>query len=159
MATCAVSVFTLSSPILLWISINQYQMFIVLTFVGVYIPEFVLEFIYGMSFTVFSFDFVPVWKAPVLQHIYDYFEKDQKFLELEEIGAQSGSAIVNHFNLIAGYFLLVVFHVIFYASCRKYIHNDSDTRWSKSVKALHRRLTFGTYIRFIMESVLFLSLS
>jgi hypothetical protein len=103
------SIAALSTPMLMWSTINVYQLFLLLTIVGVTIPDKILAYIYGMEFTAMSFSFVSLWNVPGLSHLHDYFFKQQNNENLEELGVITRSTIINHFNLLV---LLVIFTLL-----------------------------------------------
>jgi hypothetical protein len=68
------SVITMSSPQLTWSTINQYQLLMLITIIGAYIPDNVLTYLHGMELRTLTSSFIPFEKIPVLKQYYDFFK-------------------------------------------------------------------------------------
>jgi hypothetical protein len=103
---------SMSSPQGSWSMINQFQIFILLPMLGAYMPFEVINFITGMGFTLFSFDFIPYKEIPGIKHTIQFLDYDQTDEYLDEVGIESGSSLINHISLILIFGLIGIAHVI-----------------------------------------------
>lgn len=99
-ATAGVSMMNLSSPTALWAMANQLQLFMLLILTGVYLPVDVIEYITANKFMSFSMDFLPVDNLVFVKIPTGWFESDQDWNILGNIGISSGSTFNNNFNWI-----------------------------------------------------------
>jgi ABC-type sugar transport system permease subunit len=86
---------------------NQFQLYILLPMIGAYIPDKVIEFITGMSFTLVSFSFIPIVNIPLIKDAIDLLSYTQRNSYYNDIGMGSGSAIANNVFLILVILFLV----------------------------------------------------
>lgn len=94
------AVATMSSPQGAFSMVNQFQLLILLPMLGTYIPNDIIQLLTGMSFTIFSFSFIPFGDIPFIEVILHAFEYDQDDFYFTDIGLRSGSCFVNHISLI-----------------------------------------------------------
>ena len=115
------SFLSFSSPIGIWLIINQFQLFYLLLFIGVFIPKDIKDFILGMEFMSFSLNFIPFNKLPFVEYVVKLIDSEQTDSNLKDIGAQSRSAFINNFGLIIFMLLLLILHLIYllvYSLCK-----------------------------------------
>lgn len=63
-STAATSMVMQSSPQGMWSMFNQMQFYILIPLVPNSVPDEIMEFLEGYSFTLFNFDFMPSDKIP-----------------------------------------------------------------------------------------------
>jgi hypothetical protein len=112
MAGALVSVLRLSSPQSFYFIVNQLQLLMLLPLTGAFIPKDIIDFLVGMSFSNFNFDFISVDKIPIFSHISEKLGHDHDNEYLKDIGVESGSTLVNNLSLIFIYILLAFCHLL-----------------------------------------------
>ena len=91
---------------------NSIQLILLLPLIGTYMPFDVLSFIIGMDFSMFSInifdihleDFIPKWT-----YLLDFEQKD---LYLSLIGLESGSSILNVFDIFQSFIFVPIIHAL-----------------------------------------------
>ena len=86
------------SPSGLWIMINGYQALMLLLLTGAYFPKPLTDYLSGLNFTLFSFNFVPVLSLPYNKEAKSWIDYDVDNDYLKTIGLNSGSTLINNFN-------------------------------------------------------------
>jgi len=75
---------------------NQFQLFILLPLIPEHFPEKLINYILGLDFAMFSFDFIPHEDIPFFETLTSWIEFPQSDGYLNEIGMNSGSAFINY---------------------------------------------------------------
>jgi len=75
---------------------NQFQLFILLPLIPEHFPEKVANYILGLDFAMFSFDFIPHKDIPFFETLTSWIEFPQSDGYLNEIGMNSGSTFINY---------------------------------------------------------------
>jgi hypothetical protein len=102
---------TMASPQGTFSMLNLFQLYILLPMIGPYIPPRVVDFITGMSFTMFSFSFIPFEKVPLITTIFNFIDYDQSDDYFDNIGLTSGSAFLNHIALLIIIGVMILYHL------------------------------------------------
>lgn len=66
-------------------------MYVLLPLIGNYMPLKVIDFILGMDFILFSFNFIPIQDIPVFHEIFILIDYAQESEYLKKAGFESGS--------------------------------------------------------------------
>ena len=109
--TAAVGIFSIwkiSSPQGLWISMNQFQMILLLLLTKCYIPKSITNYLTGLKATTWSFNFIPFKDIPGLNKLVSYFDFPLSNSSLDDFGVFSGSTFANNFSLICIFILISV---------------------------------------------------
>ena len=151
------SLFNESSPNLIWILVNLYQMLLLVPLIGAFVHKDVVDFIKGIDFSSLSFGFINSGSWSIFYNIYSFFEWKETNSYLNDIELRYWSTILNVLasNLIDG--CLAWIHLCFVLLnlwCRSY------QNWFQrfELKILYI-FTFSIYIRKILESYLLFSIS
>ena len=72
----------MSSPVSIWMILNQMQLLILLTLLKCGLPKDVVDYILGNKFALFSFDMLPAKDMTHSGYIMDRFEMTQVHEEL-----------------------------------------------------------------------------
>lgn len=99
-ASVGSAVMALSSPQGAFSIINQFQMTLLIPMIDDYLPADVEKFILGMSFTLFSLDFIPIENIPIVAEIREALDYDQDNSYMKDLGMKSGSAFINQLKLL-----------------------------------------------------------
>ena len=91
-STISTAMFGLSSLQSLWAIINIVQLTMLLPLTLAFIPDIVIQYLIGMSFVNFNFDFIPLRDIPIIVDMN--FEINTGFIS--EMGLRSASTFVNH---------------------------------------------------------------
>lgn len=110
----------------LWSMINQFQFYILIPMVGAFIPYQLLEFLEGLDFTLFNFDFIPVSNKGTFGGFLEYFECDEEDDYLVSIGIESACALVNNVKIILMIALFILIHIFVFLLFKKYKDNDRN---------------------------------
>ena len=111
-ATAVVGIFSIwkiSTPQGLWISMNQFQMILLLLLTKCNIPKRIENYLNGLKATTWSFNFIPFKDIPGLNKLVSYFDFPLSNSSLDEFGVFSGSTFANNFALI---WILILISVI-----------------------------------------------
>ena len=108
----AISILNKVSPIGIWSIINLFQMLMLLTLTGAFIPQMVRQYLIGMDFVLLSFNFIPLIKVPPFSDAYSMMKFKQQNKDLIDIGIEYGSAIINNIQLCAILIILIAFHML-----------------------------------------------
>ena len=103
------SIWNISSPQGLWISMNQFQMILLLLLTKCSIPKPIANYLTGLKATTWSFNFIPFKDIPGLNKLVSYFDFKLSNNSLDYFGVLSGSTFVNNFALIC---ILILISVI-----------------------------------------------
>ena len=153
---------TLSS---LWLLVHQTQVFFFILISNAFIPEDVINVITGVKIALFPFIYLPLDKIEYNNQGVQIFEFGLKNIHLKSLNISSDSTIYNSFNMIVTIIALLIIHPPVLLANR-WISNINNGRWSWLVKIagilvnkVFVILTFGIYIRIILESNQYLLIS
>ena len=154
---------SMSTPQGAWSLVNQFQIFLLMPLTDAYFPPEIIAFLTGLDFSLFSFSFLPIkiiFGVEAILDLFDYSQSDDYYVDM---GFNSGSAFVNHFNLLVVFITISILHLIYYPIYRKVKKWKPKGKVSKIVikmwMFLIEILTFDIYIRLMIEAYLFLTLS
>ncbi|CAI2379909.1 unnamed protein product [Moneuplotes crassus] len=139
--------------------VNSFQLLILLPLIPQYFSEKVINFLSGMSFTMFSFDFIDLNEIPFVEYLTSWISLPQTDDYLDTLGLGSGSSIINFLPLIIVLLLLGAAHTLLAIA---YGFNKKKKKRSKVRKVLTKffvYFTFNIYIRNFIEGFLFVLLS
>ena len=153
------SIFRITSLQGVFSVINQFQLFILLPMIGAYFPPKIIDLITGMNFSLFSFSFIPIKQIPFVNQVIRELDYDQGVDYYDEIGLTSGSALMNHLELLIFIIVIILLHVAmlpcYFASRRL-----STSNWvRRSLTATYNTMTLSAYVRILIQSFLFVSIS
>ena len=164
--TTTLSAFTNSSLASLWSMINQLQLFLLLLLTGVYFPKDVIDVIIGSKFALFTLNLIPFSSFSFSTNIINKIYLSQSFSMLERIGFDSGSSFVNNYGMIFSFVLCLIFHLFVFIIIKLLAKKNIWKGWTKTHKTfswifikIYNFLTFGYYIRVILESFQYLLIS
>ena len=150
----------------LWAIINQLQLFLLLILTRVYLPLDVINFIIGSKIAMFPYDYIPFKKSSYSGSINDLFDSEQNDEILSKIGLDSASSFVNNYSLFSSLLSTALFHLSVIVANILLNKWEVKGKWAKPFKTLRwltqkvfMILTFGYYIRTVIESYQFLLVS
>mmetsp|Transcript_14078 Transcript_14078/g.16314 ORF Transcript_14078/g.16314 Transcript_14078/m.16314 type:complete len:178 (-) Transcript_14078:142-675(-) len=137
---------------MVWVITNQLRLFLFFILSGAYLPEKVFEFVkIGQMFT-FNFSFLPTLELPGVKQALSKVDFPQTNTNMEAIGVEYGSVIMNNFDLVFTVVLTAIFHLLF-RLVEKCVVRRTKNQWVQSkVVRLIQGLEFGTYIRMFLEA-------
>ena len=139
--------------------INFVQLIIIIPLIGAYLSPNVLDFIKRMNIWLFSFKIISTSTLDAINPMkYLNFNQDNSYLQ--SISLNSGSSSINIFYIIGASLLFPFAHAIIFI-CNKCIQNKfSENKCTHVlIRKLYRTMTFGWYIKFILEIYVFLLLA
>ena len=108
-----ISVLSLSSPSGIWTVISIYQVLMLLLLTGAYFPKLITDFMSGLSFTMFSFNFVPVLNLSIMKKVSNWLDYNLDDDYLKTIGMKSGSTFINNFNTFLILSFIIILNIVF----------------------------------------------
>ena len=145
------------SPSGLWIMINGYQALMLLLLTGAYFPKTLTDFLSGLNFTLFSFNFVPVLSLPYGKEAKSWIDYDVDNNYLKTIGLSSGSTLINNFNTCLIFILIISIHLVFGVFYRCLFPKlNGYPKLIRIANWVFKLLTLNIYIRMKVESNQFL---
>ena len=107
-----VSILNVSSPVSMWFIINQFQMLMLLLLTRAYMPKRVRQYLTDMNAVLFNFNFIPVYRIPMIYDFYLYIKFDHNYDDLKDIGVESGSTVVNNISTVIILILFTIIHIV-----------------------------------------------
>ena len=105
------SIIKFTSPVGMWAIINVFQMLMLLILTGAFIPETVREYLLGMDFTLFSFNFIPFIKIPGLSNLYSWMGFEQYNTDLNDIGVEYSNSFINNMSFLFTLLIFIAVHI------------------------------------------------
>ena len=143
----------------LWALINQYQLYLLLIYMQTYMPSDLQYYLIEFELFSIDFSFLDLFDIPVIEKKTFELHYDQEDTAFGENGFESGSFLINHWNMFKALLVVFIFNLIFIAvyyistkfrkgaKCRKVID------WFKDFFYL------ATYIRVVIEAATFAFMS
>ena len=163
--TAASSMMNSSSLTSLWSMINQVQMFFMLLLTRSFIPHEIEVTITGQGFAINPSDYIPFKSIGSSERYIDKFKFDLSNSQLETFGIESDSSFYNVYPTISSLLTGVAIHIFLY-TLSKIVFKWRSNRWPWFIKFLKwiinkilNILTFGFYIRTLLETNQFLLIS
>jgi len=94
--------------------INNFQFYHLLPMIRGFIPKRIVKLITSVSFSLFSFIFLSIPKRSEMKSIVNYFDFEQEDKYYYSMGLKSGSAFVNHLNIMAIFIMIAIIHSLFF---------------------------------------------
>ena len=141
-------------------------MIVLIIVTQIYLPNNVVNTIIGNKIMINPFQYISLNFLSFYDNLFKWLDSTQTNNGLSEIGLDSGSAIINSLSLIVILTLRVIVHLLAYVVSliiSKW-NNREGLNWVQKViiylvmKTLSA-MTFGYYIRTMIESILILSMS
>ena len=154
------SMFSLSSPQGLWISLNQLQLILLLLLTGAYFPQKVIDYLESLKFALMSFTFIKFEDLLMFKDVIGYMTFDLKTPDLKHFDINSGCTFHNSFSFTCIIVLIMMLHLVVLSvnywiiECCK-----TDNKWRKISTKLVKIIAFSVYLRVFLESFLFITLS
>ena len=158
--TALFSLCNLSTPSGLWITMNQFQLIMLLLLTKSRIPKSIVDYLAGLKATTWSFNFIPFKDIPGFDKLTNYFDFKLISKTLGYFGIFSGSTFSNNFSLMWILVLIIWIHLI-YSTIQKLLLNKvkSKKKWIKWIDKTHQFFAFSLYIRILFEANIFLLLT
>ena len=156
----AFSMCNFSSPQTLWMSLNQFQLILLILLSGAFIPDLIVDYLTSMKATTCSFNFIPFKEIPGVEIAVGWFDYEQTDQGLKYFGIFSSSAFVNNFSLFCLILIIVVldFSILWcYKDCQ--VSPERRKMCHKVYQKVYEIFTLTIYIRLLLESYQFLLLS
>ena len=106
------SVLNGSAPTALWAIIQQLQMVILILLIDDYTPEDIDNYLEGVGFVMFNFNFIPATDIPFVDIPTDWMTFGDPFDKVEKLGFDSISTFVNNVSLLLSFILLFTIHML-----------------------------------------------
>lgn len=139
--------------------LNQFQMYMLLPMIGGFLPERILSFITGVSFSLLNFNFIPTkdfFTSTSLGNKISYPQPDEY---LTEIGLESQSAVANQLSLLWVLGLIAILHLAFIPCFKLSRRLEDYPKLRKVMNFIYELTTFTIYVRLVVEAFLFLAIS
>ena len=150
----------------LWSIVNQMQILFLLLITGAYIPSDIKTVITGAKFAIFPIKYIPFDKISVYNNIIGDFDFELSFSDLEAFQIDSDSSVFNILSFVISFLPIIILHLWWYVAVRWITNREARGRrkcWKSIIKYLVNKLyfilTFGYYIRVMLESNQYLLVS
>ena len=107
----ATSVLNGTPPTSLWAIMNQLQVIILTLLIDDYTPEDINQYIEGVGFVMFNFNFLPLEDAPGISIPTNWMDFGEPFDKAEKLGFDSLSTFVNNLSLFLAFIGLSILHM------------------------------------------------
>ncbi|CAI2363645.1 unnamed protein product [Moneuplotes crassus] len=144
-----------SSPMAIWSMANQMQLLMLLLLTQASLPADVVGYISGNQMFSFNMNFLPIKNNMVSKVPLDWLKQNQTNIGLGDMGMESGSSFNNNFGIICTLLILVIFHCLWSLLPRTIDDDDPRDCKEKTLKFvgwIWKILTFGVYIRLVLEA-------
>ena len=155
--TVTTSMVSGGSPQSLWAMINQFQFFMLYPMIGAYVPDNIVNFLQGVDFCLFNFNFIPIPKSGAYDSFISFFDWEQTNSYMSTIGLESVWMIVNQIKLFLTFIFLMLLHIPAIYLFRKF--RQKRNWWGKFVSFIFKFFTFSVYLRTILEAFLVILLT
>ena len=154
------SLWSASAPTGLWITMNQFQLIMLLLLTKSNIPNSIASYLSGLKVTTWSLNFIPFKDIPGFDKMVNGIDFRLTYVELKYFGIKSGSTFANNFSLICIVLILIAIHCLFLLIYRLLIHKvKSKKKWVKCLDITYQFFAFSLYIRVVFEANVFLLIS
>ena len=147
------SFWNLSTPQGLWITMNQFQLILLLLLTNSHIPKSIIDYLSGLKATTWSMNFIPFKDIPCFKSIVNLLNYELENKTLGYLGVFSGSTFVNNFSLICVFVIIMLTHLSFWVI--KYIFRkciQKRQKLSDFTNKIHQFLMLSIYIRLIFQA-------
>ena len=79
---------------------------------GVFMPQNILDYLSGMTFVNFNFNFIPVHWIPIVDPLFEEYDYEHNNSYLKEVGVESGNTFINNFQLLLTFVMLIGLHLM-----------------------------------------------
>ena len=159
-AILVLSMCNLSTSQGVWITMNQFQLILLLLLTNSHIPQSIVDYLSGLKTTTWSLNFVPFKDISGIKTINDWLDFGLENNDLKHFGLLSGSTFVNNFSLVWVVALIAVVHLWFSLCHNKLKRKTSDQqKWRSLLSKVYQTFAFTIYLRLVLESNQFLLLS
>ena len=158
--TAILSLWNLSTPQGIWITLNQFQLILLLLLTNSHIPIFIVDYLSGLKATTWSLNFIPFKDIPGFKKIIELIDFRMVNTNLRYFGLLSGSTIVNNFSLLWVFWIIFIFHLIFlpiYRVLKPKLFQSPKS--AKALETIYQLFNFSLYLRFLLEANQFILLS
>ena len=159
-ASAVFSFWNLSTPSGLWITMNQFQLILLLLLTKSSIPRSIVDYLSGLKATTCSFNFIPFKDIPGFNFIINYLTFSLPKKELDYFGIFSGSTFANNFSLICILLIFSSVHSLFLFIHRSLVVKmKAKKRCVNFLGKIYQFFAFNFYVRMLLEANQFLMLS
>ena len=159
-ATVVFSMCNLSTPQGVWITMNQFQLILLLLLTNSHIPQSIVDYLSGLKATTWSLNFVPFKDIPGVKTAIDWLDFGLDNNDLKHFGLLSGSTFVNNFSLVWVILMIIVISIIYIQIFRWVKSKVNRVKICKKVfEWIYQLFTFSIYIRLLWEANQFILLS
>lgn len=109
----ASSLLFVTSPTSMWGLINQYQLFLVLPFLRLYLPQDFVDFVNELQITLFDLKFMKFLRVFYISDLIKEMDYKHPYEEYRQNGVESGSFIVSQEEIVISVILIIVLNLIF----------------------------------------------
>ena len=159
-ASALFSFWNLSTPTGLWITMNQFQLIMLLLLTKSNIPRSIVSYLAGLKATTWSFNFIPFKDIPGFDTLNNFMDFKLPKKELDYFGVFSGSTFANNFSLLWLMMIIIAIHSAF-SLINKLLKSKVKTKkkWVKLMEKMYQFFVFNLYVRIFLEANIFLLLT
>lgn len=149
----------LTSPNSIWGLVNQYQLFLILPFLDLYLPGNFIDFLMELQISIFNFEVLDFIPLPYVGEFIRKLEYEHPYHEYQNNGIGSGSFITNEVDFIKSILVVICIHVLFtilYITMRPY---KEKKLFIMTLKRFYDLFNIAVYLRIFLECFVFNILS
>ena len=159
-ASAVLSMCNLSAPQGLWMTMDQFQLILLLLLAKANIPQKVVDYLSGMKDTTWSFNLIPFKDIPGISKLIESLDFLLDNNDLKYFGLFSGSFLVNNFSFIWIILIITLFQFFVIPTYLIWSKKSKpDTKKYKIVSRIYQLFALSIYIRLWMETNQFLMMS
>ncbi|CAI2364935.1 unnamed protein product [Moneuplotes crassus] len=130
------------------------QLLLLLPLIPEYFPKNIMNLLTGVSFSMFTFDFIKFKDIPFIVGLTKWVSYPQSDEYLNDIGLNSDSSVINYLSIMATVVLICLVHILI-VICYKCSQEKLLRTWTqKLIIKLFVYFTFNVYIRIFMHWIL-----
>ena len=159
-ASVILSMCNLSTPQGLWMTMDQFQLILLLLLANANIPQIVVDYLSGMKDTTWSFNFIPFKDIPGMSQLLNSVDFYLENRDLKYFGLFSGNFLINNFSFIFIILIITIIQPLFLTIHWLWMMKVRvDSRRYRIWNKLYQLFVFSIFIRLFMETSQFMMIS
>ncbi|CAI2358971.1 unnamed protein product [Moneuplotes crassus] len=142
----------------IWALLNQYQLFLMIPFLIVKLPSEFRRILQALQFSFVDMNFLNSKSLQGVKKIIDQIDYENPYNEFCESEYESGSAFVNCLDIIVSLCGIIFLNLIAHLSIELFCKQQRRGSSSKVYRLVSLLFYFKFYLRFLLESFLFICL-
>ncbi|CAI2383810.1 unnamed protein product [Moneuplotes crassus] len=142
----------------IWALLNQYQLFIMIPFLIVKLPDDFRKTLEALQFSFLNMDFLNSRTYPGISTVIDQIDYKNPCGEFRDSEYESGSAFVNCLDIAMSFFCIILLNLAVQLLIEVLCKSKTSDLQAKTYRYFMSLFYFRFYLRFLLESFLFVCL-